>query len=187
MPDETRGPGRPRKNIVLGEAEDVAAEVVDTLKAEAPAVEKEVVATAEGKETIGEALQHSLGDAEGAVVDTTPVERVTAGIEAAEHVALTTVEHIADEHVPVLAPYIDEIEPEVETRVFVVTNLVTSDFAHLGETYIVVLEKAATEKLHDAALKAALEARILEAKGVRLLSNALHYLEVTTAKFLHAE
>ena len=119
MPDETRGPGRPRKNIVLGEA----SEVVDTLKTEAPAVEQEVVAeaaaAAEGKETIGEALQHSLGEAEGAVktavADTTPVERVTAGIEAAEHAALTTVEHIADEHVPVLAPYIDEFEPEVET------------------------------------------------------------------------
>ena len=65
----------------------------------------------------------------------------------------------------------------------------TSDFAHLGETYIVELEAKVVEGLHDTALKAALEARILEAKGVRLLSNALHYLEVTTAKFLphHAE
>ncbi len=182
MPDETkRGPGRPR-NVILGEAETVASEVV-----------AEATQAAEGKETIGEALQHVASDVtdavKTAVEGTTTVEKVAAAIEAAEHVGLEFVSEFIHEHAAPLAPLWDEIEPEVETRVFVATNLVTSDFAHLGETYIVELEAKVVKGLHDTALKAVIEAKILKDKGVRLLSNALHYLEVTTAKFLphHAE
>lgn len=186
MPDETsRGPGRPRKNVALGEAE---AELITALKTEAPVVAKEAAAVVAKQETPAEALAHVASDVTAAVKTavavTTPVEKVETAVEAAEHVGLGYVTDFIDAHAAPLAPLWDDIEPEVETRLFVVTNLVTSDFAHIADTYIVELEKAATEKLHDTTLKAAIEAKVLEAKGVRLLSNALHYIEVTTAKFI---
>jgi hypothetical protein len=177
---------------VEAEIAPVAAEIVDALKTEAPVVEKEVehevTEVVTKQETPAQALDNVVADAETAVktavADAPVIDKVEAGIEEAEHVGLGFVTEFIHEHAAPLAPLWDEVEPEVETRIFVVTNLVTSDFAHLGETYVVELEKSVVDKLHDTALKAAIEAKVLEAKGIRLLSNALHYVEVTTAKFI---
>lgn len=189
-------PVQSKAKTVLGEVEaeiaPVATEIVEKLKEEAPVVAKEAEHEAgealAGKETPAAAAEHVAEDAEAALKTaaegTTTLEKVTAAIETAEHVALETAAHVAEDHFPALTPYIEDLEPEIETRVFVITNLITSDFAHLMDTYVVELEASVVEKLHDTALKAVIEAKVLKDKGIRLLSNALSYIEVTKAKFL---
>lgn len=109
----------------------------------------------------------------------TVVTDVETAIDSAEHVALKAGEALVDSRLPAAAPVLNVVEPEIEHVAYHVTNVVTTDFAHRAETYIIALEKSIAEKLHTTALLDRLATAIKnDLGGIPILASALHVTEV---------
>jgi hypothetical protein len=123
----------------------------------------------------------TAGDIEDTVVSddvaTTIEDDVEKPVIAAAEIAAETALHIP----PAVDPVIDNF---VQTRLFALTNLATHEFLPVIGHYVVEIEAAAIAKAHEAEIKAAIEAKFLEATGIRLLNNLLHFVEVTGAKLI---
>jgi hypothetical protein len=106
---------------------------------------------------------------------------IDTAANAAEDVALKDGEAAIEAAVPMAAPLVSDVAPAIEKRVFAISNAITHDFTEKLGNFLVEIVAEGTEKLHETEIKALLEARILEETGVRLLNNALTYIEVTKA------
>jgi len=102
-----------------------------------------------------------------------------------EKPAIAAVETIAEDdlHVPAVArPAINTyLDNHVGTRIFALTNLATHEFIPIAGRFIVEIESSL---IAEAEVKTAIEAKFLKDTGIRLLNNALHYIELTGAKVL---
>ncbi len=190
------------ETVAASTLSDVKETVTEAVKDGVSAAEADPVGTAEAVVKAVQDAPATVADAEGAADEavkgaadaaTQALDDPTSKInETVDNVARAAIDaaveagaELLKEHAPpVVDDIIDAAEPEVETRIFAVTGLVTKDFEHIAQKYIVEVETAVVKGLHETALKAVLAAKILEEEGHNLIESALNVLEVTGAKAL---